>query len=242
MARYYGIMPPLNPDFATAPPAPPLRPYISHYVGFRASGLHPNVHSGLPSRHPGLVISLGDPIDLVRMPAAAQAPAAFTAFVSGLQAGPTRFRYGDRRDGLFVHLMPTGVRALLAVSSVELARRIVDLSDIWGRAAACLVERLCASSTWPQRFAIVDRVFLEALNPKNPAPELAWAWRRLAQAHGCVPVQKLAGEIGWSRQHFRERFSRRVRRPAENGRAHFSFRACIAADKGQPMEPGASRR
>src|SRR5215831_17906669 len=93
-------MPPLNPDFATAPPAPPLRPYISHSVGFRALALRPNVHSGLPSRHPGLVISLGDPIDLVRMPAAAQAPAALTAFVSGLQAGPTRIRYGDRRDGL----------------------------------------------------------------------------------------------------------------------------------------------
>jgi hypothetical protein len=74
---------------------------------------------------------------------------------------------------------------------------------LYGR---CLVERLRAHSTWPQRFAIVDRLFLEALNPKNPAPELAWAWRRLAQAHGCVPVQKLAGEIGWSRQHFRERF------------------------------------
>jgi AraC-like DNA-binding protein len=74
--------------------------------------------------------------------------------------------------------------------------------------------------------------FLEALNPKNPAPELAWAWRRLAQAHGCVPVQKLAGEIGWSRQHFRERFHGEFGVPPKTAARIFRFEHALRLIKG----------
>src|SRR2546421_12626213 len=101
-----------DPNFAVCSPAPPLRPYIAHYIGFRAQGLAPSTHSGLPSRHVGLIISLAKPIDIVRMPDAGQRPAAFTALVSGLQVGPTTVSYGHTRDGLFVHLTPPGVRAV----------------------------------------------------------------------------------------------------------------------------------
>ena len=110
-----------DPDFAMCLPAPALRPYISHYVGFRAEGLRPGTHSGLPSHHLGLIISLSKPIDIIRMPDLGTRPAAFTAFVSGLNTGPTTVGYGDTRDGLFIHLTPPGVRAVLGVKSIELS-------------------------------------------------------------------------------------------------------------------------
>ena len=154
-----------NPDFAVREPAPALRDYVSHYVGFRARGFASYTHSGLPSHHVLLAISLARPVDLVRLPCAEQPPAAFTAYVSGLQVGPTIVKYEDRRDGLFIHLTAPGARAVLGVTSADLSHRIVDLSDIWGQAAARLVERLMASPTWQQRFAILDQVFLKALRP-----------------------------------------------------------------------------
>jgi len=69
-------------------PAPALRPFISHYAGFRAQGLAPCVHAGLPSRHVDLIIGLGNPIEVIQMPSARQDPATLEAFVSGLQAPP----------------------------------------------------------------------------------------------------------------------------------------------------------
>lgn len=223
-----------NTDFAMCPAAPALRPYIAYYAGFRAHGLTPSVHSGLPSRHVGLVISLAEPIEIVRMPDARQPPAAFTALVSGFQTGPTTLSYGSRRDGVFIHLTPPGVRAVLGVASAELSSRVIDFSSIWGRAAGCVVERLMASPTWRQRFAILDQVFLRALKPSTPPGELKWAWKRLAQTHGSIPIHQLAGETGWSRQHLRERFRAELGVTPKNAARIFRFEHAVRLIKQRP--------
>ena len=49
-------------------------------------------------------------------------------------------------------------------------------------------------------------MFLGALRPRELAPELAWAWKRLAETNGCIPIALLSAKAGWSRQHLRERF------------------------------------
>jgi transcriptional regulator GlxA family with amidase domain len=36
--------------------------------------------------------------------------------------------------------------------------------------------------------------------------EVSWAWRRLAESGGLLPVTELAAEVGWSRRHLGERF------------------------------------
>jgi len=101
-------------------PATALRPFISHYAGFRAHGPTPCTHAGLPSRHVDLIISLGRPIEVIRMPSARQDPATLEAFVSGLQDAPALVRQGGDFDGLHLFLKPHGVRAILGVSSHEL--------------------------------------------------------------------------------------------------------------------------
>jgi len=75
-----------------------------------------------------------------------------------------------------VLLTPLGVGSLLGVPAGVLASRVVELHDLLGPRASEL------------------------------APGVAWAWRRLATAHGAVSVDALAREIGWSRRHFSERF------------------------------------
>src|ERR1700730_12447769 len=128
-------------NHAVGLPAPALRPFISHYAGFRAQGLAPCTHAGLPSRHVDLIISLARPIEVIRMPSALQGPATLSALVSGLQDAPASVRLGGDLDGLHLFLKPHGVRAILGVSSRELTSRVVHLSDIWGRVAGGLVER-----------------------------------------------------------------------------------------------------
>jgi len=189
-----------------SPPAPALRPYIAHYAGFRAHGLPAGTHTGLPSRHVHLIISLGPPIDVIQMPNAWQSPAAFRAMVCGLQDAPATIRVCGNLHGLHVFMTPLGARAILGVNSAELSSQVVNLSDIWGRTATRMTERLMAASTWQQRFEILDQVFTRALRPVTTRRELAWAWSTIARTHGSLPIEKLARDLGWSRRHFGETF------------------------------------
>ena len=187
-------------------PAPALRPFISHYAGFRAQGLPSGTHAGLPSRHVDLIISFAGPIEVIRMPSTAQGPAAFAALVSGLQDAPASVRQGGDLDGIHCFLKPHGVHAILGVPSREVTSRVVHLSDIWGRAAGELIEQLMNARSWQQRFLLLDQAFLRALKPISPPSALAWAWRRLAETHGGLQVHQLAREIAVSRRHFGELF------------------------------------
>ena len=193
-------------NHAVCLPAPALRPFISHYAGFRAQGLPPCTHAGLPSRHVDLIISLASPIDVIRMPSTAQGPASFAAFVSGLQDAPAAVRQSGDLDGLHLFLKPHGVRAILGVPSHALTSRVIHLSDIWGSAANQLIERLMNARSWQQRFILLDQAFLRALKPISPSSTLAWAWRRLAETHGSLQVHQLARELAISRRHFGELF------------------------------------
>lgn len=193
-------------DMAVSLPAPALRPFITQYAGFRASGLPPGIHHGLPSSEVDLIISLGRPIDVIQMPNSTQQPAAFTALVSGLQAAPALVRQGGEAFGIHVFIKPLGVRAILGVASAEISALVLNLSEIWANRAGELIELLLAASTWQQRFAILDRAFVSQLKPTSPQPEIAWAWHRLRESHGSVPIQLLAQEIGYSRRHFSGRF------------------------------------
>jgi hypothetical protein len=156
-------------DTAVSLPTPRLSPFISQYAGFRASGVPPGLHFGLPSSDIDLIISLARPIDVVQMPNSAQRPSTFTALVSGLQDAPAIVRQGGDVFGLHIVIKPLGVRAILGLASAEISSLVLNLSDIWGNWAADLIEMLLWADTWQQRFAILDpRVCLEA-QPNQPA-------------------------------------------------------------------------
>ena len=192
-------------DHAVAAPALPLRPFVSHYAGTRMRDVPPWEHAGLPSRYIDLIVSLAKPIEIARMPGA-QAPGAYHAFVAGLQQAPAIVRMGGELDGLHVFLKPGAARALLGVSSSEVASRVVPLGDISGALCNELRERLGGAQTWPQRFAEVDRVLLQRLRPITMPDTMAWACKSLAASHGRLPVHELARGVGFSRRHFGERF------------------------------------
>jgi AraC-like DNA-binding protein len=193
-------------ETAVSRPAPALRPFITRYAGFRVSGVPPGVNVGSPKSDIDLIISLAHPIDVVQMPGSTQRPSAFTALVTGLQDAPAIVRQGGEAFGVHVFIKPLAVRAILGVASAEISSLVLHLSDIWGRRADDLVERLLGCETWEQRFGVLDRAFASTLGPTDVRADISWAWRRLASTHGSVPVQALADDLGFSRRHFSERF------------------------------------
>ena len=196
---------------AVSLPAPTLRPFISHYAGFRAEGLRPDTHAGLPSRHAHLIISFVEPIELLRAPGEGRSErtdttARFRALVAGLHDTPTLVQQTDRVHLLHVFFTPLGVRAILGVPNPQLTSRVVDLSDLWGARAAQLVDRMANSPNWNRRFAHLDEAFSRALQPHGVSAPAVWAWRQLARHSGSIPMSSLARHIGWSRAHFTDRF------------------------------------
>jgi len=188
-------------------PAPALRGVITHYAGFRGRvGGNGITQTALPSRHAHLIISLANPIEVVAMPDPRQRPGRFHMLVNGLQDGPAYVSGTAEIDMLHVFLKPPGVHALLGVPCAALGNCVVELSDLWGAAAAVLHERLLAARSWPQRFAVLNATLQQRFQPAGPRDELLWAWRQLAQARGMLPIAQVARDIGWSRRHFSEEF------------------------------------
>ena len=222
---------------AVSLPAPSLRSFIMEYAGFCISGLTPGTFVGLPSRKIDLVISLDEPINVIQMPNPSHRPAAHRALIAGLQDGPAVIRQGSTAHGMHVFLTPLGVQSILGVSSAELASLVVNFSDIWGDDASQLVAELAAATTWKKRFAILDKAFLARLNPVTPSREITWAWHQLIQAHGCLSIERLAREIGWSRRHFGHRFRETIGVTPKSAARVLRFeRACwLIKSRQQPL-------
>jgi AraC-like DNA-binding protein len=113
--------------------------------------------------------------------------------------------------GVQVDLTPLGARRILGLPMDELTNRVVALEDVLGRGARDLVGRLREARAWPERFALLDAALLRRVDGgPEPAPEVAWSYRRLAAAEGRLAVGPLADEVGWSRRHLAARWRRDV--------------------------------
>ncbi|GAA4531170.1 helix-turn-helix domain-containing protein [Amycolatopsis samaneae] len=195
----------MNVSWAVRTPHPVVRPLVTRYVGYAQRNVTLPVHRGLPSRHVTLIISLEGPVRMAG-PRPEYTKRA-QAFVGGLHTEAILIEQDLVQAGIHLELDPLGVRTLLGVTAAELSGHVVGLDELDLPDLASLPERLVETPTWQQRFAILDEVLTaRAGEVVEPAPELGEAWRRMRGAAGQVRVADLAGEIGWSRRHFGERF------------------------------------
>ena len=92
-----------------------------------------------------------------------------------------------------------------------------------------LADQLRDTPSWRQRFGLVDEFLLRrAQDGPDPAPEVAWAWRRLVATGGRLPIGRLAGEVGWSHKHLISRFTQQGRPAAQDRRPPGPLRPGVA--------------
>lgn len=195
-------------------PAPALRPYVSAYSGYRLDAAPPSTHQGVPSGHLTFILCLDGAVELLRMPDPARPAASFVAMVGGLHDAPAVIAQGAPQTGLQIGLTWRGARALLGLPASELAGDVVDLTAVLGRRLGPLLDRLASAPDWPTRFALLDDDLfgLAASGPgeRGIAPEVGYAWDRLAETGGSLRIEALAREVGWSRRYLAERFGREI--------------------------------
>lgn len=184
-------------------PHPVVRPLVSRYVGYEQNDVTLPVHRGLPSRHVTLIIGLQHPVRVTGRSTTLSAP----GLLGGLQTEPVLITQHRSQCGIHLELHPFGVRSLFGLSAAELTGRVVGLDDVGRPTLAQLPDRLASTPSWSDRFRMLDDVLAAlAVEPQSVSAELGHAWRVMVGSGGLVRVADVAGEIGWSRRHFGERF------------------------------------
>ena len=165
-----------------------LRPYISHYAGFRIMGASLGITRTLPSRHVTLMIGLGTPFII-------ENKGTFTSFLCGMADGPNYVHRGKIIEGVHIFLNPLGVYALLGLPASAFAGQVVNLSDIIGSSAHELHDRLQEDLPWSSRFGILDNMFIRILKEASLSNELIWSWKKLLKSSGNIRISELSEEI-----------------------------------------------
>jgi AraC-like DNA-binding protein len=137
-----------------------------------------------------------------------------TGFLAGLTDSYVLTESTGTPRGVEAYLTPIGAHLLLGVPMHELANRAVGVDDILGRAGRELPERLHEAPGWEARFRILDTILAARLaRAAPPPPDVTWAWDRLEETGGSVPVGALADELGWSPRRLIARFREHVGLP-----------------------------
>ncbi|MEV1170453.1 helix-turn-helix domain-containing protein [Nonomuraea sp. NPDC049784] len=126
--------------------------------------------------------------------------------VVGLLPGDLRAAGYGVAECLQIRLEPVVAAAVLGASA-ELSGTVVSLEDVWGREAGRAGDRLRATASWDERFAIAAELLGRRLDARPPVdPEVAYTWRRTLTSRGRMRVEGLADEVGWSRKRLWSRF------------------------------------
>jgi AraC-like DNA-binding protein len=110
-----------------------------------------------------------------------------------------------------VSLEPLGAYTLLDLPMDQLGSDTTDLAALLGPAASGLSDRLRDATGWPERWALVDEFLLRRCEQgPRPRAEVRYAYQRLVETGGSVPIGALAREVGWSHKHLIHRFTEQV--------------------------------
>ena len=133
------------------------------------------------------------------------------SFVAALNDSYALTEEGSTSHGLQIDLSPLGAYMLLGMPMKDLSELVVPLEDVLGTAAQLLVEQLFLARDWERRFEILDAFIASRLEEAGqPSPDVTWAWRRLADTGGQLPIGDLVEELGCSRRHLSSRFREQI--------------------------------
>jgi AraC-like DNA-binding protein len=192
--------------YVARPPTPPLGKFVEYVWASQGAPAHAKERV-VPTGTLELIVNLVD--DKVRIyDTAGRDRWCSGAGVSGAYRRPFTFDTRENASVVGVHLRPGCAGLVLGVPPGELTDRHVDLDVLWGRRARELRERLCAATTTPQRFAILEAELVSRLDQRRVHPAVTYALDGLA--HPQARVGDIAKGAGLSQRRLIELFTAAV--------------------------------
>lgn len=230
-------------------PHPLLRTLVVSAHGYRIVGAAPGIHVGMPSSTLTVVIPLDEPLMLGRRETV---PRPFDTVVAGLHTAATHIHHDGHQFGIQLQLAPAAARPLLGIPPGELVGISVTIEDLLPTAGAT-IDRMRATPTWAERFAILDAELLDRVGAATSAVDgdLQQAWRLCRTS---TSIGQVAATLGWSTRYLQRRFRGEYglspAEPARLDRFHRSVRlvgdptlhlADVAARAGYSDQPHMTR-
>lgn len=186
--------------FATCPPCLRLADLIEDYWHYEGYGAGHAFERILPSGTFELVVNLAeDELRIFDVEDVDRMRRFSGAVLSGSYATPFVSDIREEASLIGVHFRPGGAAAFLGMPASEIGGDHVDLSQIWGRDAAILRERLCAAPTPVAKFRVMEAALLGRLGAPSPRRSaVEHALTILVRAHGRVRIASLAQTLDLS--------------------------------------------
>ena len=157
-----------------------------------------------------LVLSWGDPIDIVSL-SAGQGAGTYHSFVAGFMPGHVTTRFEQRQDCVQVYMTPLGVQRILGVPGRELARRVVSVDEVAPGLGDGFADRLGSAPSWRERFGLVADALVGLASQGRKADDFVeWMWDQIEASGGKARVSDLVDRSGWSHRHVTTRFAEQV--------------------------------
>jgi AraC-like DNA-binding protein len=100
-----------------------------------------------------------------------------------------------------------GLRLLVGRPIADMTNRAIAPEDVFGSFVRELTDRLYDAPSWDARFEWLDRALIAHMCSSASVPiGVRWAWDRIIDSHGNLPIGSVVREVGWSRRHFIDRF------------------------------------
>ena len=192
-------------ELVSRPPDPRLAGLVRGcYVGFLEQSPRPLRRREVAQDQVTLILNFGPPL---RVSGPTEPAAERGSFVAAITDTYAITEYEGVSHGLQVDLSPLGAHMLLGVAMHELSALVVPLEEVLGPTAPLLVERLAEEPGWAARFDMLDALIgARVEEARQPSPDVTWAWHRLVETSGRLPIGALASELGCSRRHLIARF------------------------------------
>lgn len=205
-----------------------IRPYVHDYQGYEQVTPHVIRERHMPHGAVTVIINFGPNLRTLD-PRDPEAPAfAPDAFVAGISDSYAMSESLGVSRGLQLDFTPIGARLFFGVPMDALFGRVLDLGDVLGAPGSRLVDRLRTTTSWEERFALVDETIAARLGEgRTVSPAVAWAWQRLNETHGRIDVGSLAWELNWSRKHLAAQFREQIGAPPKLVARILRFRRAV---------------
>lgn len=217
--------------------APGVMPGLRSGSAYRARGLEPGVHRGLPSTTLTMIVSLDGPVSGAWDEGALGSPAGSRAdlVLAGMHTAPILIEQPTRQEGIQLQVDPLAARALFGVCAADLVGGF-DGTEVLGRSGRDLWEQVGESSGWPERTERIARTFRSWCAAPSGAgrvrAEVAETWRLVVATEGRISMDALAGHVALSPRQLRTEFTREFGLGPKSAARLARFEAALATIAG----------